>query len=197
MDPEKIYADTGGEGLPWWAAGKRRPRPDVPIIDETDETVIPPPPGPEHGFRSRKAEGPYPGAPPPYRSTWDQDVANFFAGGGYSDDEIAAAAKAAKAARDEYDAYFRQAVDRERSRQRRETDEARKRAQELHNRATAHNRAKAAGLGDYTWIAAAFASVPRERRKALYRALSMALHPDQGGDDAGMIALNAAYERAT
>ena len=46
-----------------------------------------------------------------------------------------------------------------------------------------------------TWIEQAFLAVGVDGRKKLHRALSQAFHPDQGGDEKLMIALNAVRER--
>src|ERR1700685_4342644 len=45
------------------------------------------------------------------------------------------------------------------------------------------------------WLEAAFVATSKDRRKKLFRALSSVFHPDAGGDQALMIALNAVHER--
>lgn len=45
------------------------------------------------------------------------------------------------------------------------------------------------------WARLLFRAVGKERAKPVYRALSMALHPDQGGDTALFAALAKAYEK--
>jgi len=47
----------------------------------------------------------------------------------------------------------------------------------------------------WEWIDTAFRSVPPHLRASLYRNLSRTLHPDAGGDEQAMQALNAAKER--
>ncbi len=52
-------------------------------------------------------------------------------------------------------------------------------------------------LGAPRWLDAAFSAVKPEKRAALYRQLSAVFHPDTGGDERLMKALNAAKERFT
>ncbi|HEX3456630.1 MAG TPA: hypothetical protein VHR97_01630 [Candidatus Baltobacteraceae bacterium] len=50
-------------------------------------------------------------------------------------------------------------------------------------------------LGAPRWLEAMFVAVGRDRAKVLYRALATVFHPDSGGDERLMKALNAAKER--
>jgi hypothetical protein len=52
-------------------------------------------------------------------------------------------------------------------------------------------------LGAPRWLEAVFVAVGRDRAKLLYRALASVFHPDAGGDERLMRALNAAKERFT
>jgi len=50
-------------------------------------------------------------------------------------------------------------------------------------------------LGAPRWLEAAFTAVGRDRARLLYRALASVFHPDSGGDERLMKALNSAKER--
>jgi hypothetical protein len=52
-------------------------------------------------------------------------------------------------------------------------------------------------LGAPKWLDAMFIAIGRQRAKTLYRALAPVFHPDAGGDERLMKALNAAKERFT
>ena len=49
--------------------------------------------------------------------------------------------------------------------------------------------------GSVAWISEMFAVVPTRHRERVYRALSMCLHPDVGGSNEMMRALNVVYEK--